>query len=236
MSACRKTECGLSKNNTMSNRAVRQRSDLLFIAASFWFKESPCAVRTNTASLDWLCTLFVLSTLLVFEHIYRGFLLSTLVLCCPMGTTKHCCYGARRSSYRYADTDRMKNVVFNWLKCYIMQMGVGGVWFSGKKRYEGVMFNVISVTGGGVGGGLISRKITLRNTWMIPMYCSIDKSRASYCTLGQLYYEKWVTSKTKLKLYSEPRHANLLVSFVQQFPWMYFAKNLVYMTNYFIEY
>ena len=35
--------------------------------------------------------------------------------------------------------------------------GGGGVRFSGKKRYEGVMFNVISVTRGwvyeGVGGG-----------------------------------------------------------------------------------
>ena len=49
-------------------------------------------------------------------------------------------------------------------KCYVTQMGVGGVRFSGKKRYEGVMFNVISVTGGGVGGGPISRKIALRNT------------------------------------------------------------------------
>ena len=28
--------------------------------------------------------------------------------------------------------------------------GGGGVWFSGKKRYEGVMFNVISVTRGWV--------------------------------------------------------------------------------------
>ena len=34
------------------------------------------------------------------------------------------------------------------LKCYITQMGVGGVRFSGKKRYEGVMFNVINVTRG----------------------------------------------------------------------------------------
>ena len=32
-----------------------------------------------------------------------------------------------------------------------MQMGVGGVRFSGKKRNEGVMFNVISVTRGWVG-------------------------------------------------------------------------------------
>ena len=29
--------------------------------------------------------------------------------------------------------------------------GGGGVWFSGKKRYEGVMFNFISVTRGWVG-------------------------------------------------------------------------------------
>ena len=37
--------------------------------------------------------------------------------------------------------------------CYVTQMGVGGggVWFSGKKSYEGVMFNVISVTTGLVG-------------------------------------------------------------------------------------
>ena len=34
--------------------------------------------------------------------------------------------------------------------CYVMQMRVGGVRFSGKERYEGVMFNVISVTRGWV--------------------------------------------------------------------------------------
>ena len=39
-------------------------------------------------------------------------------------------------------------------KCYIMQMGwgpTGGVNFSGKKHYEGVRLNVISVTRGGWG-------------------------------------------------------------------------------------
>ena len=41
--------------------------------------------------------------------------------------------------------------------------GGGGVRFSGKKRYEGVMFNVISVTRWWVGGP-ICRKIALRNT------------------------------------------------------------------------
>ena len=36
--------------------------------------------------------------------------------------------------------------------------GGGGVSFHGKKRYEDVRFNVISVTRGGGGGGQISRK------------------------------------------------------------------------------
>ena len=40
-------------------------------------------------------------------------------------------------------------------KCYVMQWGGGGVWggvsFPGKKRYEDVQFNVISVTRGWVG-------------------------------------------------------------------------------------
>ena len=52
-------------------------------------------------------------------------------------------------------------------KCYVMQMGVGGVRFSGKKRYEGVRFNVICITRGG-GWGTISRNKALRNTWMAP--------------------------------------------------------------------
>ena len=72
------------------NKAVRQRTDLLLIATSFWFEESPYAVRTNTAGLDRLCTLFVLSTLLVFEHMHVV-LSSTIVLCRTMVTTKHGC-------------------------------------------------------------------------------------------------------------------------------------------------
>ena len=90
----------------ISNKAVRQSPDLLFIATSFWFEESLCAVRTNTAAgLGRLCTLFVCSTLLVFEHTH-AVLSSTLVLCCTMVTTST----AAMSNYRYADTDRMKNV------------------------------------------------------------------------------------------------------------------------------
>ena len=40
---------------------------------------------------------------------------------------------------------------------------MGGVRFSGKKCYEGVMFNVISVTRGWV-GAQFPEKIGLRNT------------------------------------------------------------------------
>ena len=88
---------------TARNKAVRQRSDLLFIATSFWFEESPCGVRTNTAGLGRLCTLFVLSTQLVFEHMH-AVLSSTLVLCRTMVTTNT----AAISNLRYADTDRVK--------------------------------------------------------------------------------------------------------------------------------
>ena len=45
-------------------------------------------------------------------------------------------------------------------KCYVTQMGVGGVTFSGKKRYEGVRFNVISVTRGLVGVQFPGKSVT----------------------------------------------------------------------------
>ena len=65
-------------------------------------------MRTNTAGLRGLgrlCTLFVCSTLLDFEHTH-AVLSSTLVLCCTMVTTST----AAMSNSWYADTDRMKNV------------------------------------------------------------------------------------------------------------------------------
>ena len=62
-------------------------------------------MRTNKAGLGRLCTLFVCSTLLVFEHTH-AVLSSTLVLCCMMVTTSTAAMG----NSRYADTDRMKNV------------------------------------------------------------------------------------------------------------------------------
>ena len=43
-----------------------------------------------------------------------------------------------------------------------LRNAVGGVRFSGKKRYEGVRFNVISVTRGWVGSNF--QKKALRNT------------------------------------------------------------------------
>ena len=44
-------------------------------------------------------------------------------------------------------------------KCYVMPRG--GVSFPGKKRYEGVRFNIISVTrGGGVGSNSLEKSVT----------------------------------------------------------------------------
>ena len=99
-----RTHHALYEYINVDNKAVRQRSDLLFIVTSFWFEESPCAVRTNTAGLGRLCTLFVLSILLVFEHMH-AVLSRTLVLCRTMVTTNT----AAISNSRYADIDRVKN-------------------------------------------------------------------------------------------------------------------------------
>ena len=46
-----------------------------------------------------------------------------------------------------------------------MQMGVGGVRFSGKKRYEGVRFNVNSVTRGWVGVQFPKKKRYVTLEW-----------------------------------------------------------------------
>ena len=45
-------------------------------------------------------------------------------------------------------------------KCYVTQMGVGVSDFPEKKRYEGVMSNVISVTRGWVGSNLQKNSVT----------------------------------------------------------------------------
>ena len=49
------------------------------------------------------------------------------------------------------------------VKCYVMQWG--RVKFSGKKRYEGVRFNVISVTRGWVGVQLPGKKRYIKLEW-----------------------------------------------------------------------
>ena len=121
----------------MINKAVRQRSDLLFIATSFWFEESPCAVQTNTAGLDRLCTLFVLSTLVVFEHML-AVLSSTLVLCRTMVTTNT----AAMSNSRYADTDRVNNVFLIPLSKPHLDQAKAGRW-ANACRLEG--FTVASI-------------------------------------------------------------------------------------------
>ena len=56
----------------------------------------------------------------------------------------------------------VENLILGPFKCYVMQMGVGVSDFLGKKRYEGVRGNVISVTRGWVGSNF--QKKALRNT------------------------------------------------------------------------
>ena len=46
----------------------------------------------------------------------------------------------------------------------------GGVRFSGKKRYEGVRFNVISITRGWVGVQFPEKKALIRNTSRMAPY------------------------------------------------------------------
>ena len=52
-------------------------------------------------------------------------------------------------------------VVAKWpFKCYNAAGGGGGVRFSGKKRYDGVRFNVIGVTRGWVGSNFQKKSVT----------------------------------------------------------------------------
>ena len=53
----------------------------------------------------------------------------------------------------------------------VLRNGGGGVWFSGKKALR--RCNVHITPHEGVGGGPISRKKALRNTWMAPMWRSL---------------------------------------------------------------
>ena len=53
-------------------------------------------------------------------------------------------------------------------KCYVTQWRVGGCRLSRKKRYEGVRFNVISVTNGWVGVKFPGKKRYVTLEW--PLY------------------------------------------------------------------
>ena len=66
-------------------------------------------------------------------------------------------------------------------KCYVTQMGVGGVTFSGKKRYEGVRFNVISITRGWVGVQFPGTKRYVTLEWPL---CTL------VCIINVLYLER----------------------------------------------
>ena len=73
-------------------------------------------------------------------------------------------------------------------KCYVTQMGVGGVKFSGKKRYEGVRFNVIGFTRGWVGVQFPEKKryVSL-NQW--PLWSILTTIRAvGKCVLTNMSF------------------------------------------------
>ena len=54
-------------------------------------------------------------------------------------------------------------------KCYVTQMGVGGVTFSRKKRYEGVRINVICVTRGWMGVQFPGKKRYVTLEWPLKL-------------------------------------------------------------------
>ena len=65
--------------------------------------------------------------------------------------------------------------------------GGGGLRFSGKKRYEGVMFNVISVTRGWVGVQFPEKKRYVTLEWplcSILLHLSIDLYLHDYTSIG----------------------------------------------------
>ena len=50
-------------------------------------------------------------------------------------------------------------------KCYVTPWEVGGVSFPGKKRYEGVRFNVICITRGWVGSNSLENSAYVTLEW-----------------------------------------------------------------------
>ena len=122
-------------------------------------------MRTNTAGLGRLCTLFVLSALLVFEHMH-AVLSSTLVLCYAMATTNT----AAMSNSRYADTDRMKNVFLIRFSKPHFDRAKAGRW-ANACRFEG--FTVASIK---------------ENTYM----CSVNFSGGIEFTLNHVHYNLYI--------------------------------------------
>ena len=58
-------------------------------------------------------------------------------------------------------------------------MGVGGVRFPGKKRYEDVRFIIITLRW--VGGCQLFRKKVLRNTWIAPLEFNLKNINLLNC-------------------------------------------------------
>ena len=72
-------------------------------------------------------------------------------------------------------------------------MGVGGVKFSREKRYEGVRFNVISVTRGWVGVQIPGKKRYVTLEWPL----TATQSTSLFCA-PKLIYERWRLSGSRI--------------------------------------
>ena len=125
-----------------NNRALHQRSDLLFYSSLVLVRGKPLRRADKHCQFGSIVYAFrVFDAASFWAHIH-AFLLSTLVLCCTMVTTKHCCYGARRSNYRCADTDRMKNVFFIRFSKPHLARAIAEPWANALRRED---FTVASI-------------------------------------------------------------------------------------------
>ena len=74
----------------------------------------------------------------------------------------------------------------------MLRNAVGGVRFPGNKRYEGVRFNVITITRGWVGIKFPGKKHYVTLEWILSrVYIVFMEERSSdvICTIIQLHYQ-----------------------------------------------
>ena len=77
-------------------------------------------------------------------------------------------------------TSRLKRIAYGVIQVISNADGGGGVNFSEEKRYEGVRFNVISVTRGWVGVQIPGKKRYVTLEWpLCPIFLAINSENAT---------------------------------------------------------